>query len=74
MDISPKLRIPKIQFTDHMKLKKKEEQSVDILILIGKWIKTLCSQQTNRMRIGSTVEQLREHKELNSFAVLKEEQ
>jgi hypothetical protein len=24
-----KLRIPKIQFTDHMKLKKKEDQSVD---------------------------------------------
>jgi hypothetical protein len=25
-----KLRIPKIQFTDHMKLKKKEDQSVDL--------------------------------------------
>jgi hypothetical protein len=28
-----KLRIPKIQFANHMKLKKKEDQSVDILIL-----------------------------------------
>jgi hypothetical protein len=28
---SVKLQIPKIQFTDHMKLKKKEDQSVDIL-------------------------------------------
>jgi hypothetical protein len=28
------LRIPKIQFTNHMKLKKKEVQSVDTLILL----------------------------------------
>ena len=34
-----KLRIPKIQLTDHMKLKMKEDQSVDTLILIGEWIK-----------------------------------
>ena len=34
-----KLRISKIQFTDHMKLKKNEDQSVDTLILIGRWIK-----------------------------------
>jgi hypothetical protein len=32
--ISPKLRIPKIKFTDHMKLKKKEDQSVDASILL----------------------------------------
>jgi hypothetical protein len=25
----PKLRIPKIKFTDHMKLKKKEDQNMD---------------------------------------------
>jgi hypothetical protein len=34
MDISPKLRIPKIQFTDHMKPKKKEDQSVDASVLL----------------------------------------
>ena len=33
--LAPNLRIP-----DHMKLKMKEDQSVDTLILIGKWIKT----------------------------------
>jgi hypothetical protein len=27
--LAQKLRIPKIQFTNHMKLKKKEDQSVD---------------------------------------------
>jgi hypothetical protein len=35
-DISPKLGIPKIQFTDHMKLKKKEDQSVDASVLLRK--------------------------------------
>ena len=29
-----KLRIPMIQFTDHMKLKKKEDQSVDTWVLL----------------------------------------
>jgi hypothetical protein len=29
-----KLRIPKIQFAKHIKLKKKEEQSVNILFLL----------------------------------------
>ena len=31
--LAQKLRIPKIQFTSHMKLKKKEDPSVDTLIL-----------------------------------------
>jgi hypothetical protein len=31
-----KLRIPKIQFAKHMKLKKKEDQSMDTLILLRK--------------------------------------
>jgi hypothetical protein len=31
-----KLLIPKVQFTDHMKLKKKEDQSVDTLVLLRK--------------------------------------
>ena len=29
-----KLKIPKIQFTDHMKLKKKEDQRVDTSVLL----------------------------------------
>ena len=32
--IAQKLRISKIQFTNHMKLKKKEDQSVDRSILL----------------------------------------
>ena len=32
--LAQKLRIPTKQFTDHMKLKKKEDQSVDILVLL----------------------------------------
>jgi hypothetical protein len=32
--LAQKLRIPKIQFTKHMKLKKKEDQSVDNLVLL----------------------------------------
>jgi hypothetical protein len=31
--LAQKLRIPKIQFTDYMKLKKKEDQSVDASVL-----------------------------------------
>jgi hypothetical protein len=31
--LAQKLGIPKIQFTDQMKVKKKEDQSMDILIL-----------------------------------------
>ena len=30
---APQLRITKIKFTDHMKLKNKEDQSVDALVL-----------------------------------------
>jgi hypothetical protein len=32
--LAQKLRIPKIQFTDHMKLKKREEQSVDASVFL----------------------------------------
>ena len=32
--LAQKLRIPKIQFAKHMKLKKKEDQSVDTLPLL----------------------------------------
>jgi hypothetical protein len=34
VNINPKLGVPKIQFTDNMKLKKKEDQNVDALVLL----------------------------------------
>jgi hypothetical protein len=34
VDISPEIRIPKIQFAKHMKLKKKEDQNVDTSFLL----------------------------------------
>jgi hypothetical protein len=34
--LAQKLEIPKIQFTDHMKLKRQEDQSVDTSILLGR--------------------------------------
>ena len=34
MDVGLKLGIPKIKFTDHMKIKKKEDQSVDTSFLL----------------------------------------
>jgi hypothetical protein len=39
--LAQKLRIPKIQFKDHMKLKKKEDQSVGALVLLRKGNKIL---------------------------------
>ena len=74
--LAPKLRIPNIQFTDHIKLKKKEDQSVDTLTLIGKWFKIpMAHSQPNRMSIGSPMEQLeRGTKELKWFADLQAEQ
>jgi hypothetical protein len=53
-----KLRIPKIQFSKHMKLKKKEDQSVDTSILLRKGNKipmegilTMCGAETEGMTI-----------------------
>jgi hypothetical protein len=40
VDISPNFEIPKIQFTDHMKLKK-EDQSVDTSVLLRRGNKIL---------------------------------
>ena len=39
--LAQKLGIPKIQFTDHMKLKKKEDQSVDASFLLRRGNKIL---------------------------------
>jgi hypothetical protein len=38
--VAQKLGIPKVQFINHMKLKK-EEQSVGVLLLLRKWNKIL---------------------------------
>ena len=39
--LAPKLRILKIQITYHMKLKKKEDQSVDVSVLLRRGNKIL---------------------------------
>ena len=44
MDISPKFRIPKIQLTDHMKLKKKEDQNMDASVLLRRVNKILTEE------------------------------
>ena len=44
MDISPKLGIAKVQFTDHMKFKKKEDQSVDTLVFLRRGSKILLEE------------------------------
>jgi hypothetical protein len=54
-----KLRIPKIQYTDHMKLKRKEGQSVDTSFLLrmgnkipmGEDTETKCRAETEGMTI-----------------------
>jgi hypothetical protein len=60
--LGQKLGIPKIQFTDHMKLKKKEDQSVDASVLIrrgniilkGGVTETKCGAETE----GKTIQRL----------------
>jgi hypothetical protein len=44
--LAQKLGIPKIQFTGHMKCKKKEDQSVDTLILLRRGNKILMEEVT----------------------------
>ena len=39
--LAQKLGIPKIQFTDHMKLKKKEDQSADASVLLRRGNKNI---------------------------------
>ena len=45
--LAPKLGIPKVQFTDHMKLKKKEDHSVDVSVLL---------RRGNRILMGANME------------------
>jgi hypothetical protein len=57
--LAQKLRIPKIQFTDHLKLMKKEGHSVDTMLLLRSGIKipmegvteTKCGAETEEKTI-----------------------
>jgi hypothetical protein len=57
--LTQKLGIPKIQSTDHMKLKKKEDQSMDTSVLLRRGneipmervTETKCGAETERMTI-----------------------
>jgi hypothetical protein len=53
VDISPKVRITKIQFTDHRKLKKKDNQSVDASVLL---------RRGNKMLTGGNMETSKEQR------------
>ena len=46
--------IPRIKFTDYMKLKKKEDHSVDTLILLRKEIKISIGGDTETKFVGET--------------------
>jgi hypothetical protein len=55
--LAQKLRIPNIQFIDHLKVKNKEDQSVDTSFLLRRGIKilmggvTMCGAETEGMTI-----------------------
>jgi hypothetical protein len=52
--LAKKLRIPKIQFTDHMKLKKKEDQSVEASVLLRRGNKIIMgAKMETKCRAGS---------------------
>jgi hypothetical protein len=53
--LAQKLGIPKIQFTDQMKLKKKEEQSVGALVLLRRGNKILMGAKME-MKCGAETE------------------
>jgi hypothetical protein len=58
VDISQKLGIHKIQFTDHMKLKKKEDQSVDASVLLRRGNKILKGRNMETKCEAKTVEKI----------------
>jgi hypothetical protein len=55
VDISQKLRIPKIQFAKHMKLKNKEDQSVDTSILLRRGNK-IPMEEVTETKFGTETE------------------
>jgi hypothetical protein len=44
-------KVPKIQFKDHMKLKRKEDHSVDTLVLLRRGIKIPMGGDTERDKV-----------------------
>jgi hypothetical protein len=52
--LAQKLGIPKIQFTDHIKLKKKEDQSVGASVLLRKGNKILMGANIETMYRAET--------------------
>jgi hypothetical protein len=55
--LAQKLRIPKIKFRDQMKLKKKEDQSMDILVFLRRGNKIPIGGETETKCRAHTVEQ-----------------
>jgi hypothetical protein len=53
--LAQKFRIPKIQFAKHMKLKKKEDQSVDISILLRRANK-IHMEEVTETKFGAEIE------------------
>jgi hypothetical protein len=55
--LAQKLRIPKMQFAKHMKLKKEERpQSVDISILLGGWGDKIPMEGVTETKCGAETE------------------
>ena len=55
MDIIPKFGIPRIQFTDHMKPKKKEDQNMDASVLLRRVNKILTGENMET-KCGADIE------------------
>ena len=53
--LAQKLRIPKMQFTDHMKFKKKEDQSVDASVLL-RWRNKIFMEGYIEKKCGAVTE------------------
>jgi hypothetical protein len=54
VNINPKLGVPKIQFTDNMKLKNKEDQSLDSAVLLRRVTKILTGGNMETKCLGET--------------------
>jgi hypothetical protein len=48
--LAQRLGVPKIQFTNHMELKKKEDRTVDISVLLRRW-NNLPWKELDRQRV-----------------------
>ena len=55
MDIIPKFGIPRIQFTDHMKPKKKEDQNMDASVLLRR-VNKILTEENIETKCGAEIE------------------